>query len=55
MYLFIAIYSFAQNSELVGVYAYLLMGGVLGNIYSANHSDESLEEEIEEQDHAQIS
>jgi len=44
LYLFIAFYSFAQNSELVGVYAYLLMGGVLGNIYSANSSNEDIDE-----------
>ncbi|MCP5064116.1 MAG: hypothetical protein GY936_16875 [Ignavibacteriae bacterium] len=53
LFLFIAFYSFAQNSELVGVYAYLLMGGVLGNIYSANQSNEVLDEEIEKQDHDQ--
>jgi len=47
LYLFIVFYSFAQNSELVGVYSYLLMGGILGNIYSAKSDDNFVDEEID--------
>ena len=33
LFLFIALYSFSQNEELVNIYSYLFMGGAIGNIY----------------------
>jgi hypothetical protein len=41
LFLFIIIYSFAQNAELVSPSVYLILGGILGNIYSANYDDSS--------------
>jgi hypothetical protein len=49
LFLFIAFYSFAQNAELVSASAYLILGGILGNIYSAtidNDHNEDYEYEI---------